>query len=687
MTRMFKVSYLKSTCFYLIFSLIVLYAFLVRLLGIKFGLPYLWHWDEPQAASTALQILRTGDFNPHFFNYPAFTIYTSLIIDVLHYYYLMGREVTDFDYLRSLDEIMIYHNTGWYWTISHPSFYLWNRAFISVLGTISVVLSYLITKVSYGKIAGLLAALLLAGSSFHIEHSRYITPDLPVSFFVLLVVLFSLRFNASHKLKHLLLSSICVGLATSTKYNAVVSMIVPVSAYLLNLKYLKVDKSLVLFLILILPLITFFVVNPYALLDFKTFLTHSGFEVYHYKVAGSQKPGFEHFMLQITRIKNNISEILFYLAFAGTFVLLRKPKLLFLILSFPVVYMYFMIQQKESYDRNFVVMYPFFAIFSAITISFVSIKLSQLGSFLQKRYLFRYKVNYVGTLLFLIPFVILVLRFYEGYIAQFKVALNSWKARETRTQAIEYVNTLLDKEKKETKKQPDEEVIDFNDVVIGIANELRVHRWDLKKLKARYQIFNHKDIQSALKKYTYLLVGVYGRFGGSAEEYAEVNLLNKLTPQNRIFHVIEGGGTNLDIYSINPKVIILKGSGSCMIGVDLSSLEGLKQIGADGTVWIPWNTSLRSKKIKFEKSEYDISLIAKGTEALGENARLKVYVGSNLIGDYFTTSEYKEKIFSFKSDGEQVEPLVVEFVNDYYDPEKNLDRNVWIKSITINKVD
>ena len=49
------------------------YAFAVRFLGINYGLPYLHHWDEPQIASTAITMLKTGDYNPHDFIYPALT--------------------------------------------------------------------------------------------------------------------------------------------------------------------------------------------------------------------------------------------------------------------------------------------------------------------------------------------------------------------------------------------------------------------------------------------------------------------------------------------------------------------------------------------------------------------------------------------------------------------------------------
>jgi len=669
----------KKILIILLISIIIFYAFLVRFLSINFGLPYLWHWDEPQSASTALQMLKTGDFNPHFFNYPAFTIYSCLIIDIFHYYYLMGKETSDFDYLRNLNEIVINKDTNWYWTISHPSFYLWNRAFISLLGTISVLLIYFITKEIYGKKAGILAALLLSGFSFHIEQSLYITPDMPSSFFVLLVVLFSLRFNHFHKFKDLLLSVIFVGFAISCKYNMILCVLVPLITYFLNIKYFRSkNRFLQLGLILILPFIIFLILNPFVLANFSLFLTNSGFELSHYKVLGHEGatsiPGWNHFILQMTRIRNYISSFLFYLALLGIFVLLRKPKLLFLILIFPAFYTYYMTQQKVNFHRNFIAIYPFFAMFSAVTVIFTSTKLYQLGSLLRKKYF--PKIYYLNNILFIIPIIVLMIVISSDYMHRLEKLTGeyitfSWRTAETRTQAIDYINTLVDKEKN-------------MESMIGIANELRIHRLDLKKLKTQYQIFDHKNINMALKECAYLLVGDYG--SQNKELYPEDGLLNSLTPKNLIYFVIGKEKTRRDIFSVNPKVIILKNPKKSIIKIRASNLEGKKIDLGDGSILMPWGGPVKSK-IKLEKSKYEISIVSKGNDILGETAQFKVYIGNKLIGEYFTSTEYKEKIIQFTNQNVDVEQLIIEFANDYYNEESKLDRNAWIRSITVTRLE
>ena len=65
-------------CLFLLFLVII--AFYLRFLRTGFGLPYLYLWDEPQTSSAALKMLKTGDYNPHFFNDNIFPYWEYFII-------------------------------------------------------------------------------------------------------------------------------------------------------------------------------------------------------------------------------------------------------------------------------------------------------------------------------------------------------------------------------------------------------------------------------------------------------------------------------------------------------------------------------------------------------------------------------------------------------------------------------
>ena len=69
----------KPTNVLLIISIgfILLLAFALRTWGINYDLPYIYHPDEPGYISIALNIVKTGDLNPHFFNYPSLFFYIN----------------------------------------------------------------------------------------------------------------------------------------------------------------------------------------------------------------------------------------------------------------------------------------------------------------------------------------------------------------------------------------------------------------------------------------------------------------------------------------------------------------------------------------------------------------------------------------------------------------------------------
>ena len=142
---------------------VLLFAFYVRASRADWGLPYLYYWDEPQIASAALRMLKTGNFNPYFYNYGTLPIYINYFIDIFHYLYLMGQPDTASAYLSDLADIKTQFDTNWQWTISHPSFFYWNRMLNVAFGVGSVWMTYLLASlVLRNKWLGLIAAFFLA---------------------------------------------------------------------------------------------------------------------------------------------------------------------------------------------------------------------------------------------------------------------------------------------------------------------------------------------------------------------------------------------------------------------------------------------------------------------------------------------------------------------------------------------
>jgi hypothetical protein len=124
---------------------------------------------------------------------------------------------------------------------------------------------------------------------------------------------------------------------------------------------------------------------------------------------------------------------------------------------------------------------------------------------------------------------------------------------------------------------------------------------------------------------------------------------------------------------------------------DLTQMEGRAKFTADGSLRLPWNTFLRSPPIFLDEGTYEAALVTKGTEAKGEKALFKVYLGEeNQVGTFFSQEAYRETRLTFQVAEEVEASLIVAFVNDAVerDAAGNVvaDRNAWIQSITIYRI-
>ena len=253
-------------CLFLLFLVII--AFYLRFLRTGFGLPYLYLWDEPQTSSAALKMLKTGDYNPHFFNYGTLLIYLNLIVDK---FYLLYHSVF-FDGI-ALSDIKIDMDTGWHWSISHPVFYYCNRILTAVLGTCTVVVTFYIGKLIFNKYVGFVSAGFLAVLPIHIIHSSYVTTDIPVGFFFLAVSLFSIYFIETGKTRYYLISLFFTGLTIATKYNGGIIYLLPfISLIWLSYKDRKWRRPVYWVLLFMVPTCVFIVVMPYSVLDFPEYI-------------------------------------------------------------------------------------------------------------------------------------------------------------------------------------------------------------------------------------------------------------------------------------------------------------------------------------------------------------------------------------------------------------------------------
>jgi hypothetical protein len=210
---------------FLSFGIIVL-AFLLRVTGIGFGLPDLYHADEPVIVNHALAYA-SGDFNPHFFRIPPLVSY--LMFGVYGLIYLAGKAAgvfsnpVDFEHLFYRDPTL---------------FYVSGRFLFGALaGTATIAVWRRAVEEYAGKSVANLTALFLAVNVLFVRDSHYLYADIPL---MLLSAFFFQRLLRMAKTgasgtADLLVCGFFWGAAIAVKYNACF-LIVPYLYFLFRFK-------------------------------------------------------------------------------------------------------------------------------------------------------------------------------------------------------------------------------------------------------------------------------------------------------------------------------------------------------------------------------------------------------------------------------------------------------------------
>lgn len=528
---------------------ILVLAATVRLLPTRAGLPYLHYWDEPQIATTALHMMKTGDLNPHFFHYGSLTIYAQLGVDVLHFFYLMRDEPPPFPVVPGryehgeidLGALETYFETGFLWEVSHPSFYLWNRAFNALLGTATVFVTFLLGRLLAGPEAGLLAAALMAVQGFHVELSAVVNPDVAMALCGLAAIWASVAFVEHGRARWLLAALVFCGLAAAAKYNGAFSVIAPLAA--LAVARRRHGAPVWLWAAVpVVPAVAFLATTPYALLDLPSFLSQAGFELYHYAARGHGavpvEPGWEHLALQARRVAEHFGVVPALVALGGLALLARRASG-FVALVYPVLYFCYMATTRAAFHRNLLVIYPLLAVAAAVAALYMLVRLTPPPPPSRRHRAARLALAagvaaYIGFQTFAVT----------------RSGWTQWERRETRSQAVDASNAM-------TRGR--------GAARVGIARELRLHRLDLARLEASWEVLPHLDLVCAAADFDVIVTGA--RYAGlwptkpeAKRQARRLNAALPAAPERLIGGPLDGDNvTRLDALSRDPVVAISRG--------------------------------------------------------------------------------------------------------------------------------
>ena len=236
----------------------------LRFAAIDWGAPFVYHPDEHFVLQPALDVARTGDLNPHWFEYPSMLIYLEAALVEL---------VSSFTGAPLESNYLVNGIGPWDALPEQWPFVLAGRLLVATSAVISVLLLARVGERLYGRATGLLAGAFLMAAALHHQSSHYLTTDVPATMFLVGSMAATLA-----RRRRWTLAGFLSGLAAGTKYTAGLALLVPLLAALdvmdeqgpRGARLLQLLDRLIR--IGLAALIGFLVSTPYALLDLAAFL-------------------------------------------------------------------------------------------------------------------------------------------------------------------------------------------------------------------------------------------------------------------------------------------------------------------------------------------------------------------------------------------------------------------------------
>lgn len=343
-------------------SMIVLLGLGLRLWGIRFGLPYMYHPDEGVPVTIAIRMLQTGNFDPGFFHWSSLLFYSNALVYFV--YFLVGHALGRFSSISDLrlpDVEAIAVGKAFV-----PGEFLLGRGLTVLFGTLAIVVAYFVCrKLQSARWVGWVAALWLAVETISVRNSQFIRPDAFVVFFELVTVWFCLSILDDPRWRNYLGAGIAAGLAASFKYNAAVICLPILVAHLSRYGARGLLRREI-YAAAIVSIVAFVLTTPYAALDFSTFARIGPLqaeEIYATGHTGAEGDTFNWYLQFFWGTQGVVT--LLALAEIGLCVARRQRREIVL-LAFPLAYYGLINFYTVHFDETALPVIPFLIIFASL---------------------------------------------------------------------------------------------------------------------------------------------------------------------------------------------------------------------------------------------------------------------------------------------------------------------------------
>jgi len=238
-------------------TLLLAVALLLRLWGIKQGLPYSYNSDEATHFVPRAIGFFGHDLNPHYFlNPPAYSYLLYIVFEL---------------WFGSADTVRHLYTTD------PTAVFVVARVVAALLGTAAVGFLYLAGARLWGRTVGLVAAAILAFAFLPVFYSHLALNDVPTLAPVTLSLYGIAGVLRRGRTRDYVISGVGIGLAAATKYTGGVMLLCLLGAAASDATAGSLFASARrLLLAALLAVVAFVIANPYALLDTSAFLSGLG---------------------------------------------------------------------------------------------------------------------------------------------------------------------------------------------------------------------------------------------------------------------------------------------------------------------------------------------------------------------------------------------------------------------------
>ena len=196
-------------------AIILAVGLALRLLGLRYGLPYVYNPDEVAIMSRTLAFAK-GDLNPHNFLYPTFYFYVLFAWE--------GLTALAAVAMRTVSSFGAFQREFFF---DPTRVYVAGRLLTALLGTATVAATWAWVRRLAGPVAALTAAVVVAIAPLHVRDSHYVKHDVPVTLLIVLAYLtYERLWNPRHEgggngIRPLVTAAVVTGAAFATHYYTV----------------------------------------------------------------------------------------------------------------------------------------------------------------------------------------------------------------------------------------------------------------------------------------------------------------------------------------------------------------------------------------------------------------------------------------------------------------------------------